>query len=441
MTSQMHNGLNRIWDPMYGLLELTPFECRFVFSPEVQRLRHVRLCNIDSLLIPGAAQVSRFEHALGVLRLANEWIESHDVAPEDANDLRAAAIVHDIQSGPFGHSIQYILEDNTDAPGFAHEDLAGAVEKRFHQDLRANTSYVGAPFQVQALCGERWDRVSLMITGQGALGPLISGAIDLDNIDNVIRLAFHTGICDRTDGMLAAQLARSLIPSSAGLTVSAKAVPLIKRWQEIRRRLYGFLLLDWAEFSAKAMLTRAFEDAVSLDKLGIDNWRMTDDELIQHFLSQVGDGQDIKELSRRLRLGQLFTPVLIGRSTSVDAYRRLNRIGTKRDIEKAIRKSAYQKRTGPQLLVHFILDMKKTERAIRVAVKETGSPMVIGRDTSRLLIGVFASTQPTVREMTNLRREANRVLADYGCAGIEPVEDPLLNHGTRGTQLEFFDGP
>src|SRR5437660_9147430 len=98
----MYESLHRIWDPMYGFLELSRFEWSFAFSPEVQRLRHVRLCNIDSLLIPGAANVSRFEHALGVLRLANEWLAVNRVTVDEANDLRAAALIHDAQSGPFG---------------------------------------------------------------------------------------------------------------------------------------------------------------------------------------------------------------------------------------------------------------------------------------------------------------------------------------------------
>src|SRR6266850_1358743 len=77
----------RIWDPLYGLLALSPLERKFAFAPEVQRLRQVRLCNIDSLLIPGAAHVSRFEHGMGVLRLANEWIHHHSFSSDDANEL------------------------------------------------------------------------------------------------------------------------------------------------------------------------------------------------------------------------------------------------------------------------------------------------------------------------------------------------------------------
>jgi HD superfamily phosphohydrolase len=434
----MSEELQRIWDPLYGLMQLSGYEWNFVFTPEVQRLRHVRLCNIDSLLIPGAAQVSRFEHALGVLRLTNEWISTHSISSPQANDLRAAALVHDMQSGPFGHSIQYILEDNRIGAGFAHEDVFGAGKRMYHQNLRTNASYMSEPFKVQELCGERWKEISEIISGAGPLGCLIAGAVDFDNIDNVVRLAFHVGLCDDADRALPIKLARAIAPAGPMLELSVRDIPLMARWQEIRRLLYGLLLLDWAEFAAKAMLTRAFEDATRLEKVGIDNWRMTDDELTLHFLNQVGEGQSIKELTRRLRLGQLYTPVLIGRSTATQVYKKLNLISSKRAIEKAIRKSVFLDRAGPQILLHFILDSKKTERAIKFLVKETRAPMTLGTDVHRLLVGVFTSSPVNSKDHASLQNESLRVLANYGCTDVELIDDPLAGPQKVEPQLSFL---
>ncbi|MDE3098724.1 MAG: HD domain-containing protein [Verrucomicrobiota bacterium] len=435
----MENELNRIWDPMYGLMELSPLESSFVFCPEVQRLRHIRLCNIDSLLIPGAAQVSRFEHALGTLRLANEWLAAKNkVAFGQADNLRIAALVHDTQSGPFGHSIQYILEDNKIGGDFKHEDLSGAREKMYHQDLSANASYLGAPFLVEKLCDKRWKHVSEMINGRGPLGKLVSGDIDLDNIDNVVRLAFHVGICNQEDKTLPIQLARSISLSKTGIQISVKNIPLVTRWQEIRKRLYEFLLLDWGEFSGKAMLTRAFEDAAMQKRVGIDNWRLTDEELIQMFLGQIGDSQSIKIITSRLRLGQLYTPIMIARSPSVESYKFLNLIATKREIEKQIRKAVYKDRPGPQILVHFILDVKKTDRSVKITCKETQKQEVIGFDSRCLLIGVFASKPVKSKESLILKNESIRILSENGCKDIKMVSDPLILPRAENDQLALL---
>lgn len=434
----MYNDLTRIWDPLYGLMELSPFESSFAFSPEVQRLRHVRLCNIDSLLIPGAAQVSRFEHALGTLRLANEWIAAKNkITFEQANDLRIAALVHDTQSGPFGHSIQYILEDNKIGE-FNHEDLSGSREQMYHQELRTNTSYLGAQFKVENLCGKRWKQVSEMIGGRGPFGKLIASDIDLDNIDNVVRLAFHVGLCNQDDKVLPLHLARSIKPSPNGVQISVNDRPLVTRWQEIRKQLYEFLLLDWGEFSAKAMLTRAFEDAAIQHRVGIDNWRLTDEELIQRFLGEIGDSQSIKEITCRLRLGQLYTPIMLARSPSIDAYKKLNLIATKRDIEKRIRKATYQNRPNPQMLVHFILDVKKTDRSVKVNYLETKKTEVLGADSRCLLIGVFASKQIKSKERNILQNESIRILTEAGCKDIKMISDPMGVTRAGNGQLAFL---
>ena len=72
---------DRIWDPLYGRTKLTEFEARLISLPEIQRLRYIRMCNINSLLVTGASEISRFEHTLGVLRLAQEWARANELEP------------------------------------------------------------------------------------------------------------------------------------------------------------------------------------------------------------------------------------------------------------------------------------------------------------------------------------------------------------------------
>ena len=47
-----------------------------MLTPEVQRLREVRLCNINSLCITGSANTNRYEHSVGTAFLAQINIES-----------------------------------------------------------------------------------------------------------------------------------------------------------------------------------------------------------------------------------------------------------------------------------------------------------------------------------------------------------------------------
>ena len=59
-------------DPLYGRIRLDDDLIALVRTPVVQRLRHVRLSNIDSVDMPAIANLSRFEHVLGVAYLAGE---------------------------------------------------------------------------------------------------------------------------------------------------------------------------------------------------------------------------------------------------------------------------------------------------------------------------------------------------------------------------------
>lgn len=315
----------RTWDPLYGRIVLTDFEFDLISLPEVQRLRYVRMCNINSLLVVGASEISRFEHTLGVMHLAQEWIRAHGIPESEGKDLIAAAALHDMQTGPFGHSMQYVLEDNTVEDSFVHEDLSHGWRSAYHQNTLASSSFSGKPLKAPSFLKERWESVASLIRGEGAYGPLIAGTMDLDNIDNVIRLAFHVGVTDDADRNIPLTLAHRMSIEDGELVLQASATPAVVRWQEIRTRLYNLLLHDWAEFSAKAMLTKAIEIAMARDVIGADSWVMTDGGFLD-FLEQkgIGEAQEVRELVRRLRRGDLYEPVALYESPAVEKYTALS---------------------------------------------------------------------------------------------------------------------
>ena len=72
-----------IMDVLYGHLRLPEYVWRVLPAPELQRLREVRLCNINSLCLTGGANINRYEHALGTAHLALEL-------PEAVADTHAA---------------------------------------------------------------------------------------------------------------------------------------------------------------------------------------------------------------------------------------------------------------------------------------------------------------------------------------------------------------
>jgi hypothetical protein len=62
-------------DPIWGVIELYPWEVCLLNSPLLQRLRGVRQLGLANLVYPGACH-SRLEHSLGVLEAAERMIRA-----------------------------------------------------------------------------------------------------------------------------------------------------------------------------------------------------------------------------------------------------------------------------------------------------------------------------------------------------------------------------
>ena len=414
----------RCFDPLYGRMVLTSREADLLRAPEVQRLRNIRMCNINSLLITGASEISRFEHSLGVVRLAKEWSTATAATAEDAIVLSAAAMLHDIKTAPFGHSLEYIFADSPDLKSLDHQRVGRGLEDDFFQRTRANVSYMGVQFEAPAIMAEHWPLVAQTIAGTGRLGPLISGSLDLDNIDNVVRLAYHVGLAAREDSRVAVALAKDIRVVSGGLSISSDSVSHVKRWQFLRHQLYRYLLHDWAEFSAKGMLTKAIELATISELIGTDSWILTDDALIGLLISSsVGDNQDVGAILKRLMLADLYSSVALFRSARTDGYRELSNPRTKRSLEA--RMSEILK---CPCLVHVILDHSKTDRRVGLYVRDRKEHIAIGYDSNEVLIGLFSSRIQSERTTGRAAAEFRRAILPYvGESQVlaDPLEDPF----------------
>jgi len=69
-----------------------------------------------------SANHTRFEHSLGVYHLACQALSGLDVDERAAAHARAAALLHDVGHGPYGHQ----TEDLSDAvPGWTTTEWAG----------------------------------------------------------------------------------------------------------------------------------------------------------------------------------------------------------------------------------------------------------------------------------------------------------------------------
>jgi HD superfamily phosphohydrolase len=221
------------------------------------RLGHISQLGLVRLIYP-AANHTRFEHSLGVFLAAIEYLDhlaaderfAAAVTPKDAELLLAAALLHDIGHWPFGHPI----EDLGLANFPEHEELA----------LRGIQSD-----EVAAVLRDDWglepSEVANLVAGnlhtpaQRILGSILSGPIDVDKIDYLMRDSLHAGVpygrhFDRR------RLIGSLCLNQAGdgLAITDKGKTAAEMMVFARYVMFSEVYWHHAVRSATAMLQRAF---------------------------------------------------------------------------------------------------------------------------------------------------------------------------------------
>ena len=283
-----------IWDALYGKIEFSPLVYKCMLSPEVQRLREVRLCNINSLCITGSSNTNRFEHSVGTAYLATINIESDlqkhlKLGKKEKETFVIAALLHDVANGPFGHSYEYIMEKK----GFIPEQGLGdvftdvvSVGKGAHKNTSPfETIYFGKLRALTSILNTaQKEEISQIIAGHHSLSKLISASIDIDNIDNVFRMAYHMGLKFRKEDP--EKLAESMFIENDRVLFLQSAKTYLEEWYSVREKVYKFLLLNPQEFAGKYMLTEAMDilfECISQGKAeGRDiKWNYTDYQLME----------------------------------------------------------------------------------------------------------------------------------------------------------------
>ena len=378
-----------VFDVLYGRILLPTYVWEVLPSPELQRLREIRLCNINSLCLTGGANINRYEHAIGTSHLARQCLTGWPRRPslDDERVVVLAALLHDIGSSAFGHSVQYII----DRAGFEHESvghvLTGVDNSAgfSYQKVSLESVFFGMPKHLHLLLDEGDRRaIDETISGEGEYGPLISAAMDLDNIDNVFRLAYHMGLCRDTETPL--QLARSMRVESGEVLTKREAIPHVMRWWKVRKRLYEFLLLNPDEFSAKCMLEQAIAQGAADQQF---RWHLVDFELLERVATISAD---LKGLASRLMVGNLYGCLGIYESADISGHDRLAPGEERRRLEEqlslALRDTEVPRLGSAVARIHTIYDVNKTEREIWLKT-EDGDRVAVGTSTRRLLVGVF----------------------------------------------------
>jgi len=345
-----------IRDSIHGNIKIKDFFIELINSPELQRLYNIKQLGLAHLVFPGAHH-SRFEHSLGSYYIASEISDSIDIEDEEKKIIKCAALLHDIGHGPFSHTLEMIIEnslkinhiDLTDRLIFGNYEIISSEEKKYIFYSNVNT----------VLDKENIDKklLSDIIKGKKInkmyLSQILNSAIDVDQLDYLIRDAYYTGVAY---GIIDIQrFIQTLKISNNNLLINKKGIGVIENIFMARNLMYSSVYFHKTVRIAELMLLKAFEMISNLNPL--DLFKKTDIEIL-NYLKNSGSFQN--KITTYLKYRNLFKQAYSISHYDLDDDKKniinsLSEINTKREKEIEI-ENKLSIPTG-----HIIIDIPHNE--------------------------------------------------------------------------------
>ena len=180
-----------IRDPIHGFIHREPDEVSIMDTAVFQRLRRLRQLAFANLVYPGATH-SRFSHSLGVFHVATRITAALDVPETERRLVRFAALLHDIGHGPFSHVTEPILKKHSDPAKLPRE----LKEAKIHELISWKIIRTDKELARYISDQQREQIVGLLNAtwGHSYLQEIVSGPIDADKQDYLLRDSFFSGV-------------------------------------------------------------------------------------------------------------------------------------------------------------------------------------------------------------------------------------------------------
>jgi hypothetical protein len=291
LTVNKHKIIN---DPVHGFIKIpSDFIFDLLEHPFVQRMRRIKQLGLTSLVYPGATH-SRFQHALGAMHLMGQAIENIrqkglHITEDEAEAVSAAILLHDIGHGPFSHALEQSI-----IPDVTHEYLSSLL---MHQ---LNVQFKGKLDLALRIYSNQYPK--------SFLHQLVSGQLDMDRMDYLIRDSFYTGVAEGHIGT--ERIIKMLNVAGDQLVVEAKGIYSIEKFLIARRLMYWQVYFHKTVIAAENLLVKTLQCATNLAERGTS---LSGTDALRFFLrnritrdEMISNQADIIEQFTRLDDDDLF---------------------------------------------------------------------------------------------------------------------------------------
>lgn len=226
---------------------------RLINTKEFQRLRRIRQLGTSYLTFHGAEH-SRFSHSLGVYEITRRIISQFersgykDWMPEESLLTLCAALLHDLGHGPFSHSIEEAFEMD-------HEDWTCRIILE-DTEITAILCDVAEDFpnKVASVISKTYEHEIVV--------NLVSGPLDADRMDYLLRDAYYTGVNYGTIDI--DRILRMLRPYDGRVVVKESGMHAIEDYLMSRYQMYWQVYFHPVTRSSEIILRQILRRAKEL---------------------------------------------------------------------------------------------------------------------------------------------------------------------------------
>jgi HD superfamily phosphohydrolase len=385
-------------DPVYGFITIDDVLIfKIISHPYYQRLRRIHQMAMAALVYPGAVH-TRLHHSLGAYHLMCNALnelkgKGFEITREEEQGAKAAILLHDIGHGPYSHALEDTLIE-----GVKHEEISLLLMKDMNDQMQG---------QLQIAIDIFTDKHPKKFLHQ-----LVSGQLDVDRMDYLMRDSFFTGV---NEGVIAYdRILKMLTVHEGELMIEEKGIYSIEKFLVSRRLMYWQVYLHKTVLCAEKMMVNIIKRAKDIQAKSSSvtlNIFLNDDYKqhgIEKFLSEFCNLDDY----------DLLTAIKhwVNHPDTVLSFL------CKGLINRQLLKVKYFSRPIPEEL----LDRKKSEVCKKLnIVMEDATYIAFGGESEN-------------KTYNSLDEHINILFKDGSIKDISQVDNALINQSLFGTVKKFY---
>ena len=289
-------------------------------TPELQRLNGVHQLGLAYLVYPGANH-TRLEHSLGTYSVARRIVDSLRLDSSESATVQCAALLHDIGHLPYSHTFEMVLHDGM---GIDHADISRRIilgedsvltdrERAILGSVRSVPEVLESagisPKEVASLLEKRApergsqrtlarERGQAHFNGRRYMSQIVSGTVDADQLDYLVRDAHYTGVA--LGAIDLDRLLSTFAVFNGDLVIEKGGLSAVEGMLVARALMFTSVYFHKTVRISELMLAKAVES------LGEEETRaihlMTDAGLLGHLVTKGGYFEEVATLIKYRRL-------------------------------------------------------------------------------------------------------------------------------------------